>query len=165
MALDALGACLCGINPDGSLTHDPQKDNEACVVVELLVQADLEPQWRAYRPGDSDPPPIKASLRTRFGVYRVDERVDTHLRWSRMSALGKLTEARHRTKHTLTQANRAARGAVGNHLINDLTVLAGEIKTEMEQLGSASFQDLKPGLDLSLNGAQGNLELFDGTVP
>lgn len=165
MALDALGACLCGINPDGSLTHDPQEDNQACVVVELFVQSDLEPQWRAYRPGDSDPTPIKASLRARFGVYRVDERVDTHLRWSRTSALGKLTEASHGTKNTLTQANRAARDAVSAHLSPDLTVLAGQIKTEMEQLGSASFQDLKPGLDLSLNSAQGNLALFDGTVP
>lgn len=44
-------------------------------------------------------------------------------------------------------------------------MLAGRIKTEMEKLGSASFQDLKPGLDVSLNSAQGNLALFDGIVP
>lgn len=167
MALDAFGSYLCGIYPDGRLTHDAQEDNDACVVVELRVEADLEPQWLAYRPGDSEAEAhtVKASLRAEFGAYRIDERVDTHLRWSRMSALGKLTEKHHGTKQTLTAANRAAREAVAANVSPELAALASDIQTKVQDIGSAELGDLKPGLDMSLTNAQGNLALFDGPVP
>ncbi|MDX6286037.1 MAG: hypothetical protein QOG53_1522 [Frankiales bacterium] len=167
MALDAFGSCLCGIYPDGTLTHDAQDDNEPCVVVELRVNADLEPQWLAHRPGDSDADlqTVKASVRAEFGVFRIDERVDAHLRWSRMSALGKLTEKHHGTKQTLTVANRAARDAVDQAVSPELAALADDIQAKVQEIGSAEFGDLKPGLDMSLTNAQGNLALFDGPVP
>ncbi|MPZ00460.1 MAG: AAA family ATPase [Actinophytocola sp.] len=165
MALDALGAYLCGIYPNGDLTHDPQEDNDPCVVIELRVGSDLEPEWLAHRPGDEESVPVKASLRAKFGTYRIDERVDAHLRWSRMSALGKLTQVRHGTKQTLTEANRAARKAVAEKVSPELAKLASEVQVQMEKIGSADFIELKPGLDLSLTNAQGNLALFDGPVP
>ena len=165
MSLDAFGSMLCGINSDGQLTHDPADAEDACVAIELRVEDDLEPQWTAVRPGDTEGRPVKSSLRSRFGVYRVDERVDAHLRWSRMSALGKLTESRHGTRSTLTAANRAAHKAVSAHVTTELADLATEIQHKMKALGSADFVELKPGLDLSLTNSQGNLALFDGSVP
>ena len=49
---------------------------------------------------------------------------EAHLRWSRMSALGKLTESRHGTRSTLTAANRAAHEAVSAHVTTELADLA-----------------------------------------
>jgi len=168
LALDELGLHLAGIDNEGNWSHDPSEGDEDCIIVELQVDADLEPQWTAYRPdaeGDEEPHVLKARHRARFGAFRVDERIDTHLRWSRMSALGKLTEKKDATKKTLTLANRAAREAVAKAVPGELQTLANEVAAAVRTIGSAEFDDLKPGLDMSLTNAQGNLALFDGDVP
>jgi hypothetical protein len=166
MSMDVFGLHLCGITEAGQLTHDPEDDDEPCVVVELTVEKDLEPKWTAYRPGASgEPHAFKASLRAKFGVFRIDDRIDAHLRWSRTSALGRLTEARHGMKQTLADANRAAREAVSASVSEELTTLTREIQAKLQESGSGDFRDLKPGLDTSLNYAQGNLALFEGQVP
>jgi putative ATP-dependent endonuclease of OLD family len=165
LSMDAFGRHLCGFNTAGNIVHDPDDRSEPCVVVELRVESDLEPQWLYWRPGDTSTEAIRASLRAKFGMYRVDERVDIHLRWSRTSALGRLTQARHGTKQILTDAHRTAKQAVAANVNEQLMTLAGEIQTQMQQLGSAEFNELRPGLDLSLTNAQGNLALYDGPVP
>lgn len=166
MSMDVFGLHLCGITAAGQLTHDPEDADEPCVVVELTVEKDLEPRWTAHRPGASgEPHALKASLRARFGVFRIDERIDAHLRWSRTSALGRLTEARHGTNQTLAEASRAAREAVSASVSEELTALTSEIQAKLQESGSGDFHDLKPGLDTSLNYAQGNLALFEGQVP
>ncbi len=166
MSMDAFGLHLCGITEAGHLTHDPEDGDEPCVVVELTVEKDLEPKWTAYRPDASGVPhTIKASLRAKFGLFRIDDRIDAHLRWSRTSALGRLTEAKHGTKQALVDANRAAREAVSASISEELTNLTSEIQAKLLESGSGDFRDLKPGLDTSLNHAQGNLALFEGQVP
>lgn len=168
LGLDELGLHLAGIDASGDWTHDAKDGFEACVIVELRIDADLEPRWTVYRPDadtEEQPHPLKARHRARFGAFRVDERVDAHLRWSRMSALGKLTERKDDTKKTLTLANRAAREAVADKVPAALQALANEVAIAARAIGSAEFDDLKPGLDLSLASAQGNLALYDGAVP
>lgn len=171
LALDAFGTFLAGIDADGNWVHEPDEDHEPCVIVELLVDADLEPIWQAFRPpaedgeDDGEPPSIRAKHRARITAFRIDERVDAHLRWSRMSALGKLTSRRGDAKETLTAANRAARVAAAEAVTPDLKELAHEVQRTVQQIGSAEFADLKPGLDVSLTSAQGNLALFDGDIP
>lgn len=168
LALDELGLHLAGIDADGNWSHDPMDDDEKCVIVELRVEGDLEPQWTVFRPEpeeDEAAHVLKARHRTRFGAFRIDERVDAHLRWSRMSALGKLTDKKDATRKTLTIANRAARAAAAAAVPEDLRTLAAEVSTAVRAIGSAEFDDLRPGLDLSLTNAQGNLALFDGEVP
>lgn len=167
LSIDELGLHLAGIDAAGDWTHDPEEDGyEPCVIVELRVEADLEPQWVTFRPGgDDEQVTLKARHRARFGAFRVDERVDTHLRWSRMSALGKLTNKASDTKSTLTVANRAAQAAATAAVPAELQELAGAVGKVIREIGSAEFRDLRPGLDLSLTNAQGNLALFDGPIP
>lgn len=50
IAMDAFGAFLAGIDDEGEWSHDPIDEFERCVIVELLVEADLEPVWQSYRP-------------------------------------------------------------------------------------------------------------------
>lgn len=181
LGLDELGLHLAGIDTLGDWTHDAVDGTDKCVIVELLVEADLEPQWTIYRPGQIDDPqggqhgdvepqaepqhPLLTRHRAYFGAFRVDERVDTHLRWSRMSALGKLTAKKNDAKHTLTAARRAAREAASNAVTESLQSLANDVGAAVRSIGSADFDDLRPGLDLSLGSAQGNLALFNGRVP
>jgi putative ATP-dependent endonuclease of the OLD family len=96
---------------------------------------------------------------------RIDDRVDAHLRWSTTSSLGKLTAKRGNTKATLTAASRAARDAAAAAVTDDLKVLAHEIQEAVHTIGTARFDDLKPGLDVSLSNTRGNLALFEGDVP
>ena len=61
-------------------------------------------------------------------AYRIDDRVDAHLRWSTTSSLGKLTARRGDTKATLTAANRAARDAAAAAVTDELKDLAHEVQ-------------------------------------
>jgi putative ATP-dependent endonuclease of the OLD family len=172
IAIDVFGALLSGIDDDGEWSHDPVDESDRCVIVELIVEADLEPIWQSYRPpqGDQDPEedephPIRAAHRARLTAYRIDDRIDAHLRWSTTSSLGKLTAKRSDTKATLTAANRAAREAAASAVTGELRTLAQEVQQAVHDIGTAKFEDLKPGLDLSLSNTRGNLALFEGDVP
>ena len=172
IAMDAFGAFLAGINDAGDWSHDPVEESDRCVIVELLVEADLEPVWQSYRPPldggegqDEEPHPVRARHRARMTAYRIDDRVDAHLRWSATSSLGKLTAKRSDTRATLTVANRAARDAAAAAVTEDLKMLAHEVQEAVQAIGTAEFADLKPGLDVSLSNARGNLALFEGDVP
>jgi len=172
IAIDVFGTFLAGIDDAGEWSHDPVDESDRCVIVELLVEADLEPVWQSYRPPlddsddeDDEPHPIRATHRARMTAYRIDDRIDAHLRWSTTSSLGKLTAKRSDTKATLTAANRAAREAAATAVTEDLRLLAREVQQAVQNIGTAGFEDLKPGLDLSLSNTRGNLALFEGDVP
>ena len=170
IAMDAFGGFLAGIDADGEWTHDPGEESERCVIIEYRVEDDLEAVWQSYRPpleglDDEEPQPIRAKHRSRMTAYRIDDRIDAHLRWSRTSSLGKLTASRDDTRSTLTEAGRAARIAAAGALTEALKTLADDVKKQVQAIGTTEFTDLKPGLDLSLTNAQGNLALFEGDVP
>lgn len=170
IAMDAFGGFLAGIDDDGEWTHDPVDETQRCVIVELLVEADLEPVWQSYRPplddlDDEEPNPVRARHRSRMTAYRIDDRIDAHLRWSRTSSLGKLTASRDDTRSTLTLAGRAARDAAADAVTDALKALAKDVQEQVQAIGTTEFADLKPGLDVSLTNTQGNLALFEGDVP
>jgi putative ATP-dependent endonuclease of OLD family len=170
IAMDAFGGFLAGIDDDGEWTHDPVDEAQRCVIIEFLVEADLEPVWQSYRPpleglDDEEPHPVRARHRTRMTAYRIDDRIDAHLRWSRTSSLGKLTASRDDTRSTLTLAGRAARDAAAIAVTDALKTLAKDVQEQVQAIGTTEFADLKPGLDVSLTNTQGNLALFEGDVP
>lgn len=163
---EVAGLHLCGIATDGSLTHDPGEGDEACVVVELRVEADLEPRWSFYRPGETgDPVPMRASVRARFCAFRVDDRIDAHLRWSRTSALGRLTVAQHGARDVLLAAQRAASRAASEHVGAELKDLTAAVHEHIVSQGAGAFRALRPGLDTSLSNSQGNLALHEADIP
>jgi putative ATP-dependent endonuclease of OLD family len=164
---DVLGMELCGLGPDGDIRQDPHDDCESCFVVELRIDQDLEPKWLAYRPDlpTSSLAQISARVRRNFAAYKVDERIDAHLRWSRTSALGRMTEAKHGASGTLAAATRASRTAVTESIKEPLAELTKSVQDKLHELGSGSFQDLRPGLDTSLANSSGNLALFEGDIP
>lgn len=163
---DALGMSLAGIDDAGELYEDPDDDQDPCVVVALTVDKNLEPAWTAYRPNKPEPiVTVTAAARRLLGAYKIDERVDNHLRWSRTSALGRLTEAKHGTNELLLNASREARSAVSAAIPPELSELVETVEKRLHTLGSGEFTDLKPGLDQSLSTSIGNLALYEGAIP
>ena len=161
-----LGRSLSGIDSDGNLYEDPAEEHEACVIIRLTVTKDLEPIWTVHRPQkNAQAQEISSSTRQVFGCLKVDDRIDAHLRWSRTSALGRLTERKHGTNELLVNARREARNAVAGSVPAELADLALTIKAKLHEVGSGDFVDLRPGLDQSLPNNTGNLALYEGPVP
>lgn len=161
-----LGLHLSGLDADGELHQDPEDDHEACVVVSLTVDSDLEPKWTVFRPQKkAEEATLSSATRRLIGAYKVDERIDAHLRWTKTSALGRLTEAKHGAAQLLVDANRTARDAVSSSIPDELLTLTKSVQDRMHDLGSGEFLSLQPGLDQSLSNSSGNLALYEGEVP
>ncbi|MGN7131914.1 ATP-dependent nuclease [Rhodococcoides corynebacterioides] len=163
---NVLGLHLNGLDSAGELHQDPEDDHEVCVTICLTVDGELEPKWTAFRPGKgADEATISSATRRLIGTYKVDERIDAHLRWTKTSALGRLTESKHGAAKLLVDANRTARIAVADSIPDELERLAKSIQGKMHDLGSGEFRSLQPGLDQSLSNSSGNLALYEGAVP
>ncbi len=163
---DVLGMDLSGVLPSGELVHDPVEGADECVIIQLKVTETLEPMWSVVRPGDDDHGrPITSGLRERFGLFRVDERVDTHLRWGRGSALSRLTNERTGADTAVTAAHRAARQAVFNMPQSELHQAADDVTTAAAAIGSSNYTKLRPGLDPTGGSSTNALLLHDDAIP
>jgi putative ATP-dependent endonuclease of OLD family len=163
---DAHGLELSGLSPSGDLVHDPQDGAEPCVIIQLKVTGSLEPEWTVVRPGAEDEGTlIRASGREAFGLFRVDERIDSHLRWGRGSALTRLTAKKGGADATVTSAHRAARAAVFDASAGDMHVAAAEVAAAAAVIGGAEFTNLRPGLDPTSSSSTNALLLHDQDVP
>lgn len=161
-----LGMELSGIDESGEWHHDPEDGSEPCVIVQLTIDADLDPSWVAYRPDGSEPfISIGSGIRRKLSAFKLDERIDMHLRWSRSSALTKLTEQSHGASGMLANAMRVARQAVFSSITEEMSQLAKGVQDGLHRLGSGNFENLRPGLDSSVPSSGGLLALFENDVP
>ena len=83
--------------------------------------------------------PIRAPRREAFGLFRVDERIDSHLRWGRGSALTRLTAKGGGADDTVTSAHRAARAAVFDAPKGDMHAADAEVAAAAAVIGGADF--------------------------
>lgn len=163
---NVLGMHLNGLDAQGVLHQDPEDDHEPCVTINLTVGDDLEPKWTVFRPEKgAEEAAVSSVTRRLIGTYKVDERIDSHLRWTKTSALGRLTESKHGAAKLLVEANRTARAAVADSIPGELGQLTKSVQDKMHDLGSGEFGSLRPGLDQSLSNSTGNLALYEGEVP
>lgn len=154
-----------GIAEDGTVLPEPFDGCEHCLVVELSISTDLEPTWSVIRP-DGTPAAFRASARRKLGVSKLDERVDAHLRWSRNSALGKVSRDTNGAEAAIREATQAARKALdGVSLSEEFTSVLNDIKSSAQAFGAADYSDMLPGLDTSRGDAYGALALYSGNVP
>ena len=163
LSVDSCGLCLRGISEAGEIASEPFDGFEQCLVVELSIGIDFEPTWSIIRP-DGSPTLFRASIRRKLGVSKLDERVDTHLRWSRNSALGKVSRGTNGAEAALRDATQAARNALNELSVPaDFTSVLDEIKAGARALGAADYSDMAPGLDVS--SGYGSLALYSENVP
>lgn len=160
----AFGLHLTGLKPDGTLEHDPSPESEPCVLMQLKVDSDLDPSWTVVRQDeDDDGVPLTSGQRKAMGLFRVDDRVDTHLRWGRGSALSRLTDEG--TSTAVIAAQRAARTAVFEQPASPLHDTAKSVATAAAALGGGDFADVRPGWDPAASASASALLLHDGQIP
>jgi hypothetical protein len=146
--------------------HDPENGTEPCLVIQLKVTSSLEPAWTVFRPGSPDDGvPIGAAARENLGLFRVDERIESHLRWGRASALTRLTAKKSGADAAVTSAHRAARAVVFDSPLELLTAAAAEVQTAAQAIGGTAFTKLQPGLDPAGSSSASALILHDQEVP
>lgn len=167
ISLDALGSHVCGVTKDGILNTDPQDGDIKALAIRLTVDETLEPSWEVYKPNDDNVQPkyLTASMRIKFGVFRVDERSDTHLRWTRGSALSAITNGADRALPTTVEAQRSARAAVFQIENDNLYQAASEAKKASNTFGAKIYDKLQVGLDPEALNTGHSLVLHNGLIP
>jgi len=163
----AHGKNRSGIRADNTLEHDPldEDDVEECLIVRLIVDADLEPVWEVVRPGEQVGDRMTASERSQLGYFRVGENSGQNLRWGRGSALTTMTQSKSGATHALIEAQRQARDAIRGLTGTPLHDAATIAQEESQTLGAAKFTDLRPGLDPAFGAGSAALMLHDGDIP
>jgi putative ATP-dependent endonuclease of OLD family len=170
------GKHLSGVNTNGDLFHDPINDTEQCLIVTLTIDESLEPLWSVVRPSqeqpdgsvvfdDDDDARVPVSHRQHLGFFRVGDYIDTHLRWSKGSALSILTASKTTVTNAVVDAQRHARQAV--ELLSDtpLHTAADVTMAAVRKLGGSPFTCLRPGLDPTSGASTATLVLHDGAIP
>lgn len=138
---------------------------EHALVVELRVDASLEPTWNVLD-ADGEMHPCMARDREALGMLRVGGYVDQHLGWSKGSALTRLTDSGDAVGAVLAEATRQARSGLKTDGLEKLTAAAQKVEALGKNLGVAPRNTLVPHLDASsLSVAAGALSLHDGKVP
>lgn len=142
-----------------------EEGEENALVVELRVDASLEPVWSVVD-ADGEKSPFMARDREALGMLRVGGYVDQHLGWSRGSVLTRLTDSGDAVGAVLAEATRQARSGLKTDGLEKLTAAAQKVEVLGKNLGVALKNSLVPHLDASsLSVAAGALSLHDGKVP
>lgn len=158
------GFWLSGLDEDGELHQDPEDHLTPALIARLTVDSSLEPKWTVER-ADGQSAPLTASQRRFFSTFKVDDRNDAQLRWSRTSALGRMSAKDGGERDALSAASRAAREALADHGNSALADLAQKVQTRANKIGGGRFRDLKPGLDTSRSAMGTGLALYEDTIP
>jgi hypothetical protein len=161
---NAFGLWLSGVDADGEVHQDPEDQYEPALLVELTVDAGLEPKWTVVRT-DGQAQFLSATQRRAFSTFKVDDRNDTQLRWSRTSALGRMSAEDGGERGALAAASRAARDALAAHENSSLAELASKVQDRANMIGGGCFKDIKPGLDTSRSSMGAGLALYEDVIP
>ena len=161
---NTFGFWQSGLAADGEIHQEPEDGFEPCLVVRLTVDESLEPQWEVVR-ADGDGRNITSSQRREFSTFRVDDRTDAQLRWTRSSALGRMSAKDGAARAALAAAERAAREALNGHDSSALNALVKEVQRHANEVGSSGFKAVRAGLDASRSGMGANLALYEDVVP
>jgi putative ATP-dependent endonuclease of the OLD family len=142
-----------------------EEGEQHALVVELRVEASLEPVWSVVD-ADGTKHPFSVRDREALGMLRVGGYVDQHLGWSRGSVLTRLTEKGDAVGAVLAEATRQARSGLKSDGLDKLMAAAQRVEILGKNLGVALRDSLVPHLDASsLSVAAGALSLHEGKVP
>jgi len=160
----SLGLWLSGVDQDGEVHQDPEDGYEPAILVQLAVDVSLEPKWSVAR-ADGELHYLSALQRRAFSTFKVDDRTDAQLRWSRTSPLGRMSAEDGGERDALASASRAARDALADHENSSLTELAARVQERANKIGGGRFNDVKPGLDTSRSAMGAALALYEDVIP
>lgn len=161
----SMGLWLSGIDDDGKLYQDPIEGTDPALIVQLRIDDSLEPVWTVERLDGENNINISSLLRREFATFKVDDRTDVHLRWSKASALGRISSEENSTGNAMALASRAAKEAIASYNNEGLNTLTLHIQEKLNEVGCGTFCSVRTGLDTSLSSTGGNLALYESNVP
>lgn len=160
----SLGLWLSGVDQAGEPHQDPEDGYEPAILVQLAVDASLEPTWSVAR-ADGELQHLTSRQRRAFSTFKVDDRTDAQLRWSRNSPLGRMSAEDGGEREALANASRAARDALADNDNSSLSGLAARVQERANKIGGGRFSDMKPGLDTSRSSMGAALALYEDIIP
>jgi len=168
LRMEAFAGYTRGVNSLTGLIVDEPDDEDPALTVQLIVDRYLEPIWQVVADRQPEGAPLRASHRAAFGVVRIGSDSVTDLRWSKTSALVRMTGSDdHRpTAQTLVDASRAAKVAtMGSFALLD--AVATKVTSEARRLRAIpAATTLTAGLNSdSFQLGEGAVSLHDGTIP
>lgn len=162
----SLGLWLSGIDDAGKIYQDPIEGTDPALIVQLRIDDTLEPVWTVERLNGDSSINVGSSLRREFATFKVDDRTDVHLRWTRASALTRISSAENGNSNAaMAVASRAAREAIASYSDEFLSSLTLRVQDKLNEVGCGTFCSLRAGLDTSLSSAGGNLALYESSIP
>jgi predicted ATP-dependent endonuclease of OLD family len=164
--IDSYGGYLHNFNQKSKLiSEEPQAGNETVLIAELLVQDDLEPQWRLLPNNDEANNSIRYlswSDRARIAPTRLGTRPENNLNWNKNSILNKLSSERADPTSILVQAARDARVSYGETAKDQLSETLKIVFDTANSLGITVGKEVKPLLDaLATFSTTGAISLHD----
>ncbi|MGO4252730.1 ATP-dependent endonuclease [Paenarthrobacter sp. TAF1] len=168
LSFDAFMPYIRGVDQlSGAIVDEPDTERPA-LTVELRVDRFLEPVWQVIADRQEVPGVLRASHRDAFGVVRVTSDNVADLRWSRNSALLRMTgsEDKRPTAHALLEASRAAKHASAS-AFGELDSITARIQAEARLLrGIAPTATLVAALNAdSMQLKEGSVSLHSEGVP
>ena len=103
-----------------------EEDDPTVLQIELRVAGDLEPAWSVVKP-PLQSRPIRAADRSSLGMSRIGEDLEKHLRWTRGSALMRLTTDAANAQDIVRSASRSARSGTSGRLREALAGITSPI--------------------------------------
>ena len=156
---DLFGLQLSGFDLDsGRLSDEPENGLEQVLHITLSVSDALIPEWTIK--GD----PLHNLKRSKISVTRLTEKIDTHISWSKGSALSKATQNVGLAPN-LPDVFRSAAQSFNESIPEELSEATKTVTTASEKLG-LHLDNLTPGLLQSrFQTKWGALGLFVDKVP
>lgn len=160
------GAFVCGVAQDGSIVSDPADGCARGMTFRFMCDESLEPVWEVVKPGDGlEPRRLSVATRRELPFFRVDDRSDQHLRWSRGSHLERLTGDTTDAKTALVAAHRRARQAVFDADLDALETTSRAVALGVTAIGGDAVSNPGVGLDPTVLASGASLVLHNGNLP
>lgn len=160
LRLEAFAGYTRGVNPQTGAIVDEPNDEDPALTVELRVDRTLEPLWQVVADRQSEPAQLRANHRAVFGVARIGGDSGADLRWSRNSALLRMTGVDDRTPtvQALLDATRAAKEAT-SEAFTGLDSIATKVTTTARMLRA-----INPATTLTAEINADSFQLNEGAV-
>jgi putative ATP-dependent endonuclease of OLD family len=148
--LDIYGDYLRGFDDTGLIADEPQDGDETVLTLELVVEADLEPQWRLYSERTSEGERRKVLAwkdRMALTPARLGQHSSSNLSWTRGSVLNRLSDGRVDVGSALVDAARDARITFGEQAGETVPEVLKAVTETALELGVNVGQQVKALLD------------------
>lgn len=163
---ETYGPFICGVQDDGTVVPDPDDASSRGITLRFRSDESLEPVWEVVKPGGTlEPRRLSVGTRRALPFFRVDDRSDQHLRWSRGSHLDRMTGGAADARSALVDAHRQARQAVFDADLGVLTATSRQVAQGVTEIGGDAVPDPRVGLDPSVLSTGASLVLHNGPLP